>query len=101
MFWLPPYSRGGAALTPSGATRVDSAPVRLLMIALSGFGGNANGGARSGSVLMRAASRAFHLARSSAEGAVAIRPGCVMPVNDTPGICREVAVWPWKSHIAL
>ncbi|AQA21328.1 hypothetical protein BTZ20_0758 [Rhodococcus sp. MTM3W5.2] len=34
-------------------------------------------------------------------GAVPMSPGCVMPVNCTPGMCREVAVWPLKSQIAL
>ena len=42
-----------------------------------------------------------HRARSSAEGAVPIRPGWTMPVNETSGTCREVAVWPRKSQVAL
>ena len=38
---------------------------------------------------------------ASAEGAVPMRPGCTMPVNDTPGTCRDVATPPRKSQITL
>ena len=70
-------------------------------MAESGLGGSASGGTRFGSVSIRACSRAFHLASRSAEGAVPMRPGCTMPVNDTPGTCRDVATPPRKSQITL
>jgi hypothetical protein len=71
------------------------------MTAESGSGGSANGGTRFGSVSISACSRAFHLASSSDEGAVPIKPGCTMPVQDTPGTCRDVATPPRKSQITL
>ncbi len=85
----------------SAATRSNSAPVRLPRIAESGSGGSASGGTRVGLVSMRACSRAFHLRSSSIEGAVPISPGCTMPVNETPGMCREVALPPMKSQMTL
>jgi len=101
MSWLPPFSRGGAVRAASAATRSTSGPGTPPSRAFSGSGGSARGGTRSGSVAMSAPSRAFHRARSSAEGAVPIRPGWTMPVNETSGTCREVAVWPRKSQTAL
>jgi hypothetical protein len=101
MSWLPPFSRGGAVRAASAAARVKSSPVRLPRMAESGSGGRASGGTRSGSVSISACSRAFQRASSSADGAVPIRPGCTMPVKETPGTCREVATPPWKSQITL
>ena len=101
MSWLPPFSRGGAVRAASRDTRSKSSPVRLPRIAESGSGGSASGGTRCGSVSIRACSRAFQRRSRSAEGAVPIRPGCTMPVNDTPGMCRDVASWPRKSQITL
>jgi len=52
-------------------------------------------------VSISACSRAFHLASSSADGAVPISPGWTMPVKETRGMWRDVAVPPLKSQITL
>ena len=101
MSWLPPFSRGGAVRAASPATRSNSSPVRLPRIAESGSGGRASGGTRCGSVSISACSRAFQRASSSADGAVPIRPGWTIPVNETAGTCRDVATPPRKSQITL
>ena len=101
MSWLPPFSRGGAVRAPSPATRSKSAPVSEPRIAESGSGGKASGGTRFGSVAIRSPSRLFHVFSSSADGAVPMRPGWTMPVNFTPGMCRDVHSPPRKSHTAL
>ena len=64
-------------------------------------GGSASGGTRFGSVAIRSPSRLFHLASSSLDGAVPIRPGWTMPVKETRGTWREVALPPVKSQITL
>ncbi len=101
MSWLPPFSRGGAVRAASAAARSKSAPVSEPRIAESGFGGSASGGTRCGSVSIRACSRAFQRPSSSGDGAVPISPGWTIPVNDTPGTCRDVAVPPRKSQTTL
>ena len=78
-----------------------SAEISAPRMAESGFGGRASGGTRSGSVSISACSRAFQRPSSSGDGAVPISPGWTIPVNDTPGTCREVAVPPWKSQMTL
>jgi hypothetical protein len=50
---------------------------------------------------MSAPSRRFQVASRSAAGALPIRPGWMSPVDETPGTCREVAVWPRESQITL
>ena len=53
------------------------------------------------SVAMRSVSRFVHLASSSADGAVPIRPGWWMPTYEHSGMWREVATSPRKSQITL
>ncbi|SKS77123.1 Uncharacterised protein [Mycobacteroides abscessus subsp. abscessus] len=101
MSWLPPFSRGGAVRAASAAARSKESPLSAPSTASLGSGGSASAGTRLGSVAINAPSRAFHLANNSADGAVPIRPGCTIPVNRTPGTCRDVAVCPEKSQIAL
>ena len=55
-------------------------------MALSGSGGSASGGTRSGSVAIRSVSRLVHFASSSADGAVPIRPGWWMPTYEHSGM---------------
>ncbi len=101
MSWLPPFSRGGAVRAASCAARSNASPSSVPRSARCGSGGSASGGTRSGSVAISSASRAFHRASRSCEGAVPIMPGWVMPVKRTPGRWREVAICPWKSQTAL
>src|SRR5680860_1648679 len=101
MSWLPPFSRGGAVRAASAAARSKSAPVRVPRMASWGNGGSARGGTRSGLVAISAASRAFHFWRSSADGAVPMRPGWTLPMNETWGMWRDVAIPPRKSHMTL
>src|SRR5215210_2262614 len=76
MSTLPPCSRGGTVRAASLAIRSNSSEPasRVPRMALSASGGSASGGTRSGSMSMRACSRRFHSARSSAEGALADKP---------------------------
>src|SRR5439155_4785345 len=71
------------------------------MTALCSSGAKANGGTRLGSVAIRSASRLFHLARRSWDGAQPIKPGWGIPTNLTSGRWRDVAKTPLRSQIAL
>ena len=101
MSWLPPFSRGGAVRAASAGDPVELGPGTEPRTANSGSGGSASGGTRFGSVSISACSRAFHLASSSADGAVPISPGWTMPANDTAGDVTRCRIWPGKSQIAL
>src|SRR3954465_10459143 len=85
MFWLPPFSRGGAVRAGWAAAPVSASPSGGPRIASWGSGGSASGGTRLGSVAIRSPSRLFQRASSSLEGAVPIRPGGTMPVKETGG----------------
>ena len=85
----------------SAAALVNASPSKEPRIASLGSGGSASAGTRFGSVAIRSPSRLFHRASSSLDGAVPIRPGWTMPVNETRGTCREVALPPEKSQITL
>ena len=58
----------------------------------SGCGGSASGGTLSGSC-RSGRPRACSTSRAAGDGAVPMRPGWTIPVNDTHGTCRDVA-WP-------
>ena len=75
MSWLPPFSRAGTVLAPSCAMRFATSPLALPPRLLLAKAGRPKGGTRFGSVSMSACSRRFHLASSSADGAVPNSPG--------------------------
>src|SRR3954466_5765888 len=118
MSTLPPCSRGGMVRQASAAARSKSAPLSLPSSASFGSGGSASAGTcgalgvappcagtspvtRSGLRSINACSRRFHSASRSAEGAQPKRPGWELPMNRTPGTCRELVQMPSRSQIAL
>lgn len=119
MSQLPPFSRPGTVRAASAAIRSHSGSLPALAaqcpnlpsIAPLGLGSVASGrvaiteqsvfcaGVPSSATSAR--SRSFHMARSSAEGAVPMRPGWMSPAKRTPGRCREQQCTPSKSQQAL
>src|SRR3954449_11625312 len=118
MSTLPPCSRGGMVRQASAAARSKSLPLSRPSSASLGCGGRASAGTwgappvsppcagmspvtRSGLRSISACSRRFHSANRSAEGAQPNRPGWELPMNRTPGTCRELVQMPSRSQIAL
>jgi hypothetical protein len=89
---LPPCSRGGIVRAPSASTLSKTSLDRSWpTYAPCGSGGKATGGTALACSAMSPRSRLFHVASSSCDGAVPIKPGCDTPAKRTPGMCREEA----------
>ena len=101
MSQLPPCSgRPGIVRAPSLPTLALTSSEAVPACTFCGSGGCATMRFKS-VVLMRSASRLFHFARRSAEGAQPRIPGWISPGKRTPGMCREEQKIPSKSQIAL
>lgn len=101
MSQFPPCSgRPGIVRAPSLPTRAFTSSSAVPACTLFGSGGCATTRV-SDVVEISSASRLFHSARISGDGAHPKMPGWMRPAKRTPGMCRDEQKMPSKSQMAL